>query len=103
MSEAFTAFDCGASDRQICVHSDDGRFGCAGDEIVVGQTLRISEASGKSHEEAERNAAEEREILALSATSPKMRHIGSLTFSLEGHELQHFRWRWLGDRSAGVG
>ena len=39
--------------------------GVPGDEILVGQTLRISEASGKSHEEAEKNAAEEREILAL--------------------------------------
>jgi len=78
-------------------------LGVPGDEILVGQTLRISEASGKSHEEAERNAAEEREILALSATSPKMRHIESLTFSREGHELQHFRCRWLGELSAGVG
>lgn len=36
-----------------------------GDEILVAQTLLISEASGLSHAEAEAKAAKEREVLAL--------------------------------------
>ena len=39
--------------------------GVPGDEILVAQTLRISETSGKSHQEAAKNAADEREILNL--------------------------------------
>jgi uncharacterized protein len=39
--------------------------GVPGADIIVEQTLRIVEASGKSHEEAEKDAAEERKILAL--------------------------------------
>jgi hypothetical protein len=39
--------------------------GVPGDEILVSQTLLLTEVSGKSHEEAEKNAADEREILAL--------------------------------------
>lgn len=39
--------------------------GVPGDEILMAQTELLSEASGKSHEEAEKEAAREREILAL--------------------------------------
>ncbi len=39
--------------------------GVPGDAILVAQTLLISEASGKSHAEAEKKAAEEKEVLAL--------------------------------------
>jgi uncharacterized protein len=39
--------------------------GVPGADIIVEQTLRIVEASGKSHEEAEKDAAEERKILTL--------------------------------------
>jgi pimeloyl-ACP methyl ester carboxylesterase len=39
--------------------------GVPGDEILVAQVLLISEASGRSHAQAEQSAAEEREILAL--------------------------------------
>jgi dienelactone hydrolase len=39
--------------------------GVPGIDIIVEQTLRISEASGQSREEAEKNAAEERKILTL--------------------------------------
>src|SRR5208337_1641027 len=39
--------------------------GVRGDEIVVAQGILISEAAGTSHEEAEKNAAEEREVLQL--------------------------------------
>ncbi len=39
--------------------------GVPGDEIIVAQLILISEAAGKSHEEAEKNAAEERAVLAL--------------------------------------
>jgi dienelactone hydrolase len=39
--------------------------GVPGDEILVEQSLLLSEALGKSHEEAEKDAAEERETLAL--------------------------------------
>ncbi len=39
--------------------------GVPGDEIVVAQGILISEAAGTSSEEAEKNAAEEREVLAL--------------------------------------
>lgn len=39
--------------------------GVPGDEILVAQALLVSEATGKSHETAEKNAAREREILAL--------------------------------------
>lgn len=39
--------------------------GVPGDEILVAQGILISEAAGTSHEEAEKNAAEEREVLVL--------------------------------------
>ncbi|HXO00159.1 MAG TPA: alpha/beta fold hydrolase [Candidatus Acidoferrales bacterium] len=39
--------------------------GVSGIDIIVEQTLLIAEASGQSHEEAEKNAAEERKILTL--------------------------------------
>ena len=39
--------------------------GVRGDEVVVAQTLLISEASGQRREQAEKNAAEEREVLTL--------------------------------------
>jgi uncharacterized protein len=39
--------------------------GVRGDEILAEQGRLISEAAGKNHEQAEKNAAEEREILAL--------------------------------------
>jgi uncharacterized protein len=39
--------------------------GVPGIDIIVEQTLLIAEASGQSHEEAEKNAAEERKILTL--------------------------------------
>jgi hypothetical protein len=39
--------------------------GVPGDEILVAQVLLISEASGRSHAQAEQSAAEEREILAM--------------------------------------
>ncbi len=39
--------------------------GIRGDEIVVAQGILISEAAGTSHEEAEKNAVEQREVLAL--------------------------------------
>lgn len=39
--------------------------GVPGIDIIVEQTLRISEAGGQSHEEAEKGAAEERKILTL--------------------------------------
>jgi pimeloyl-ACP methyl ester carboxylesterase len=39
--------------------------GVRGDEILVAQGILISEAEGKSHEEAEKNGAEEREVLTL--------------------------------------
>jgi uncharacterized protein len=39
--------------------------GVPGDEILAEQGRLISEAAGKNHEQAEKNAAEEREILAL--------------------------------------
>lgn len=39
--------------------------GMRGDDIIVEQTLRLSEAAGRSREEAERAAAEERRILNL--------------------------------------
>jgi hypothetical protein len=39
--------------------------GVAGDQILVAQTLLISQAAGLGKEKAEKNAAEEREILAL--------------------------------------
>jgi pimeloyl-ACP methyl ester carboxylesterase len=39
--------------------------GVPGDEILVAQTLGLSESSGKSHEEALKNAGREREILGL--------------------------------------
>ncbi len=39
--------------------------GVPGDEILVEQVLLISEASGMSHEAAEKNAAREREIVTL--------------------------------------
>ncbi len=42
--------------------------GVPGDEILVAQTLLIFEAGGLSHEAAEKNAATEREVLALVKT-----------------------------------
>jgi len=39
--------------------------GVPGDEIIAEQLILISEAAGKSHEEAEKDAAEQRTILAL--------------------------------------
>ena len=39
--------------------------GVPGDEIIAEQLILISEAAGKSHEEAEKDAAEERAVLAL--------------------------------------
>jgi len=39
--------------------------GVPGDEILAEQTLLISEANGMAHDVAEKNAAEERELLAL--------------------------------------
>jgi uncharacterized protein len=39
--------------------------GVLGEEIVVAQGVLISEAAGTSHEEAEKSAVEEREVLAL--------------------------------------
>jgi uncharacterized protein len=39
--------------------------GVRGDEIVVAQGILISEAAGTSHEEAEKNAAVQREVLTL--------------------------------------
>ena len=39
--------------------------GVPGDEILAAQGILISEAAGTSHEEAEKNATEERELLAL--------------------------------------
>ena len=39
--------------------------GVPGEDIIVEQTLLIAEASGESHEEAEKGAAEERQILTL--------------------------------------
>ena len=42
-----------------------GGSGVPGDEVLVEQGLLIQEADGKSHEEAEKNAAKERKILEL--------------------------------------
>jgi uncharacterized protein len=39
--------------------------GVPGEDIIVEQTLLIAEASGETHEEAEKGAAEERQILTL--------------------------------------
>ncbi len=39
--------------------------GVPGDEILVAQGMLISEAAGTSHEEAEKNAADEREVLQI--------------------------------------
>jgi fermentation-respiration switch protein FrsA (DUF1100 family) len=39
--------------------------GVPGDDIIVEQTLRIAEAGGESHEEAAKNALEERKILTM--------------------------------------
>ena len=39
--------------------------GVPGDEILPAQLILISEAAGKSHEDAEKDAAEERVVLAL--------------------------------------
>jgi pimeloyl-ACP methyl ester carboxylesterase len=39
--------------------------GVPGDEILVAQVRLLSEAAGRSHEQAEKSAAEEREVLAL--------------------------------------
>jgi fermentation-respiration switch protein FrsA (DUF1100 family) len=39
--------------------------GVRGDEIIIAQTRLIAEANGVSHEEAEKNAAKERQILTL--------------------------------------
>ena len=54
-----------ARDRNVAFIVMMAGWAAPGDEILAGQIMRIAEAGGMSHEEAEKNAADERDVLAL--------------------------------------
>ena len=78
--------------------------GVPGDEILVAQLQAIEEASGKSHEEATKDAAKEREILTLVETEKdeavlakelKDKMAGEVSQAQIGAEIKAFTSPWF--------
>jgi uncharacterized protein len=78
--------------------------GVRGDELLPGQVEAILESNGKSHEEAEKGAHEEREILAYAehetddaAVSKRIREVtqGKIPDAQIGAQIKQIRSPWF--------